>query len=181
MIRKLPRITSDCLPVEPFDRVRFYQGQILTTADLQDEQNYQDGKRQLLNRCLHGSGIVCGFEITLSERSLVVAPGLALDCLGREIMISEPLTIDVSHAELPVFLNIEYTEVPVKPVPSQDTTGNPVFTRMRESAMLLLSDKSPMSGHHHGRNGRWSSCGSAHPVLLARVSVARGQVTIRAR
>ena len=180
MSRKLPRIHGDSLPVEPFERVHFFQGQILTEADLQDEQQYLNAKRHLLNRCLLGSGIVCGLEITHAEGWLVVAPGLAVDCLGREIMINEPLCIKASLADLPAFLTIEYTEIPVKPVPSQDTTGNPVFTRIRESGTLLLSEKNPMSKHHRCKT-RWSSCGSAHPVLLARVSIVRGRVTIRTR
>ena len=34
----------------------------MTVRDFEAEQQYFDGKRYLINRLLHGTGIVCGFE-----------------------------------------------------------------------------------------------------------------------
>src|SRR6185295_15824598 len=54
---------------------------------------------------LHGSGTVCGLKVTqhpdpaCRDRFVVVEPGLALDCCGREIYVGERVLVDL-RAEL---------------------------------------------------------------------------------
>ena len=79
-----------------FERTRFFAGKLLTADDLEREQNYQNGKRWLLNRMLHGPGVVSGLEVTPRGSSGVrVAPGLALDGHGREILLCRAKIVTV--------------------------------------------------------------------------------------
>lgn len=81
-----------------FKRVRYFHGMLLTDRDFREEQIYHLEKRRLLNRMLHGWGVVCGLGIdwTPGKKSLIIKPGLALDCHGNEIFVCEPYQIDVS-------------------------------------------------------------------------------------
>jgi hypothetical protein len=74
--------------VTEFERTRFFFGKLLTAEDLEREQRYHIEKRWLLNRMLHGPGVVSGLEVTPRGGSGVrVAPGLALDAHGRELLL----------------------------------------------------------------------------------------------
>jgi hypothetical protein len=73
-------------------RVNFFDGMRLTAADLAVEQQYHREMRYLHNR-LHGYGTVSGLEVTASRATVHVGPGLALDPCGREIVLTEPLTL----------------------------------------------------------------------------------------
>ncbi len=44
----------------PFERNRYFYGKLLTVRDFEVEQRYHSGKRALLNRLVHGAGVVCG-------------------------------------------------------------------------------------------------------------------------
>ena len=44
----------------PFARNRYFYGKLLTVRDFEVEQRYHCTKRELLNRLLHGAGVVCG-------------------------------------------------------------------------------------------------------------------------
>ena len=98
---------EDCKLKQP-ENVKFFSGQLLNVADFDQEKNYFNEKRHLLNRAIHGSGIVCGLELTkieLIKENCICGPegtvetisrwiaelsaGVALDCLGREIIVSK--------------------------------------------------------------------------------------------
>jgi hypothetical protein len=71
-------------------RLRHYQGQRLAAADLQDEYDNQTWLRDLHIVGLHNTwGIALGFEVNLVNRGILVAPGFAYDCFGREIILSQ--------------------------------------------------------------------------------------------
>ena len=46
-----------------FQRNNYFYGKLMTVRDFEDEQSYLNEKRHLLNRLIHSSGIVCGFEL----------------------------------------------------------------------------------------------------------------------
>ena len=76
----------------PFERNRYFYGKLLTVRDFEVEQRYHCSKRALLNRLLHGSGVVCGLGVTASDEStLMIESGMALDYQGREIVLPETL------------------------------------------------------------------------------------------
>jgi hypothetical protein len=72
-------------------RPRYFTGQLLTAEDFQAEQSYFLGRGRADNRFLHGWGVVCGLGVTPSDKGgVVVQPGLAIDGLGREIVVPDP-------------------------------------------------------------------------------------------
>ncbi len=70
-------------------RNRYYYGKLLDAHHLELEQDYGNRKRWLLNRLTLGSGVLCGLEVTASTdgRQVRVAPGVAIDGWGREIIV----------------------------------------------------------------------------------------------
>ena len=76
----------------PFERNRYFYGKLLTVRDFEVEQRYHCTKRELLNRLVHGAGVVCGLGVTASDEStLMIESGMALDYQGREIVLPETL------------------------------------------------------------------------------------------
>jgi hypothetical protein len=72
-------------------RPKYFSGQLLTAEDLEAEQSYFLGGRRRDHRRLHGWGVVCGLGVTPSSSGgVVVEPGLAIDGLGREIVVPNP-------------------------------------------------------------------------------------------
>ena len=51
------------------------------------EQDYGKLKQWLMNRLSLGKGVLCGLSVTAKNGQLCVAPGVALDGLGREIIV----------------------------------------------------------------------------------------------
>ena len=45
-------------------RVNYFHGQYLGAREFRAEQAYVRAKLRLMNRCLHGYGVVCGLEVT---------------------------------------------------------------------------------------------------------------------
>ena len=81
-------------------RARYFHGMLMTDRDFTEEQRYHVEKRKLLNRMLHGSGVVCGLEIKptiCSSSKIVINPGLALDCNGNEIYVQESCELEVGQ------------------------------------------------------------------------------------
>ena len=90
--RKAPRRgvhTSECCTDTSCDsglRNHYYEGKRLTADVFRVEQKYIIERRRLLNRALHGWGVVYGLGIRLHEPRLHITPGLALDECGRELV-----------------------------------------------------------------------------------------------
>lgn len=79
-----------------FQRNNYFYGKLMTVRDFEDEQSYLNEKRHLLNRLIHSSGIVCGFELEdpLSSPDDEVEikfskGGVVIDCCGHEIVIPD--------------------------------------------------------------------------------------------
>jgi hypothetical protein len=78
------------MPTAP-RRPKYFTGQLLTAEDFEAEQSYFLDGRRSDNRHLHGWGVVCGLGVTPSGKDgVVVQPGLAIDGLGREIVVPDP-------------------------------------------------------------------------------------------
>lgn len=113
-----------CPPVECCDdseckcglRNNFFEGKRLTPEMFRIEQRYAVERRRLLNRAVHGWGVVYGYGIKSIDadgqqgkaRSLAVAAGLALDERGRELLqvkqreldLDELILLDKQHRPL---------------------------------------------------------------------------------
>ena len=83
-----------------FERNHYYYGKLLTSKDFQAEQGYFNDKRRLLNRTLHGSGIVYGLDVvSVDDLSVILQSGLALDGSGREIVVPATQVVKISTIE----------------------------------------------------------------------------------
>lgn len=159
-----------------FKRARYFHGQMLTDRDFREEQIYHNEKRKLLNRMLQGWGVVCGLEIKPTKpasSSIIVKPGMALDCNGNEILITEEQTIDISTAPVvcaeekkmtdpcadytatelnpsALYVVIRYREIPTDPVPVYAPGGGCEekacdYARTREGFCIEVWDHPPVS------------------------------------
>jgi hypothetical protein len=88
---------STAQDIPELERIQFFTGQRLTAADLSELQRANRELRWLHNRSLHGWGIGIGFGVTgeRGETAVTVAPGYAIDCRGREIILTEAVTLAV--------------------------------------------------------------------------------------
>lgn len=70
-------------------RNNYFEGKRLTADSFRVEQEYTLGRRRMLNRAIHGCGVVYGYGIDSHESysgRLGIGPGLALDRCGRELI-----------------------------------------------------------------------------------------------
>lgn len=83
--------------IDDFDRITFFNGQSLTAADLTELQHANRELRWLHNRSLHRWGIGLGLGVNgdRGETSISVEPGYGIDCLGREIILTQQREIPV--------------------------------------------------------------------------------------
>lgn len=103
----------------PIERLNYFNGQQLAAADFRAEQQYHLTVRRLLNRSLYSPGVAAGLEVTVEpdQRTVLVAPGIALDDAGREIILRAPRRIlavgvpsEVPGVVYGNYLVIEYAE-----------------------------------------------------------------------
>ena len=95
----------------PDQRLRYFPGQMLSAGDFQREQAYFVEKLKLRNRCLHGYGVACGLQVspvpsadpcsTVSDPHqprVTLGSGVAVDCLGNEIVIRHDAAVELIAA-----------------------------------------------------------------------------------
>jgi hypothetical protein len=112
-------------------RLRWFTGRFLTARDLTDEQAYHLDRHRLHNRLLHGWGVVCGLEVRPHDRIdcahewVWVEPGIAIDCRGREILVTHreavrwPVDPDLtSDEDISAVLCLRYRECLSEPMPA---------------------------------------------------------------
>lgn len=143
---------------------------LLSEDDLAAIDEYAVAKRRLTNRHLFGPGVVCGLDVACApcdRRSVVVAPGYALDCCGNDIVSGCAQTVDVidllrelrqrtgtdcaepceDGPRQDYWLVARYTEWatdPLAPYQQDDcAVGNCEFSRTREGFVLELSCERP--------------------------------------
>ncbi|QZY54468.1 hypothetical protein [Crassaminicella profunda] len=141
----------------PFDRNKFFYGKLLTVRDFQSEQKYFNDKRRLINRALHGVGIVCGLDIIqVDDQSVSLEMGVALDYGGREIVVDNPIIKKLSMIEGflenenadYVYLCIEYDEEEKEPIHAMVNSSAKFedvseFNRYREGYKLIIKTEEP--------------------------------------
>lgn len=88
-----------------FERNNFYFGKLMKAQDFETEQSYFNEKRWLINRMVHGWGVVCGLDVNpLEDESnkltkVSIEPGLAIDCHGREIIVCKRKEVSLKPEE----------------------------------------------------------------------------------
>lgn len=132
-------MTTGLSELPDFLRLTYFHGQMLAACDFQGEQAYFVEKLRLRNRCLHGYGVACGLRVSpvRSENDcgadpdqhqprITLHPGVALDCLGNEIVVRRDCPVELLpllsaqdrgkfHDGDSVCLCIEYCERAVRP------------------------------------------------------------------
>jgi hypothetical protein len=102
---------------KPIERLNYYNGQRLEARDLKLEQEYHIRTRRWLNKSLYTAGIARGLTARYGEEKsengptpvAIVSPGLALDFLGREIILVEEKSIQIPCGTKK-YLTIRYAE-----------------------------------------------------------------------
>lgn len=103
--------------LKQFQRNNYFYGKLMTVRDFEDEQAYMNEKRYLINRTIHGSGIVCGFtnvEVKQEGSKVVLTfndGGFGIDALGREIVVppkTSKTLLNKNQSEVISDLNTEY-------------------------------------------------------------------------
>jgi hypothetical protein len=135
----------------PFERNRYYAGKMLTSTDFLAEQTYMNNKRRFINTMMYGDGIICGLSVfNLDDLSIMLDSGVAVDGLGREIILENSVVKKLSAIDgfdriksNRVSLCIRYKEEEVHPVYSinkQEKDEEYEFNRIREGYELFLTD-----------------------------------------
>lgn len=111
------RCDSQCCELECLVRPNFYCGQVLTDADLAALVEWTRSRLSLV-RHREGWGVACGLQLSCSapDAALGCAPheqgagpdiwvgnGYALDCCGNDLVLCEPLRVDLSPLCRPAF------------------------------------------------------------------------------
>lgn len=151
-------------------RTDYFHGMLMTERDFREEQIYQIEKRKLLNRMLHGWGVVCGLNVKPTNPpspNIIVEGGLALDCFGNEILVCEEQTVDLTvkpcattaaydpcaqyvpePLDQALYVVIKYDERGTKPEPVYAPGGsceekNCNFSRIQEGFCIEVWDHPP--------------------------------------
>lgn len=120
----------------PFTRNNYFTGKLLVERDFTDEQQYYINKLRHHHQLLHGWGVVNGLEViehdseSCKDKYVFVEPGGAVDPCGREIVIQDTETLELSafpaiqalvaaENENPhnLYIFVCYTECPNEPIP----------------------------------------------------------------
>ena len=138
----------------PIERNRYFYGKLLTVRDFEVEQRYHCTKRELLNRLLHGAGVVCGLGVTASDEStLMIESGMALDYQGRELLLPEAIFRKLQMLDgqetladkKDAYLCMSYAEEDIEPVNATgaETDTDRQFDLTRETCRLFLTTEPP--------------------------------------
>jgi hypothetical protein len=95
------------------ERFQFFNGQRLFASDLQGADDFNREMRWLHNRSLHQAGIGSGFAVqgNKGDREVWIGAGYALDAEGREIVLTNTMSLQVppvagDDAGAPIFYDL---------------------------------------------------------------------------
>lgn len=165
-------------PDTPLERVKYFEGQLLSVADLKAEQEYFLERQRRHNRYLHGWGVRSGLKVALaSPTEIIVEPGVAIDCAGNEIHVPAPVRLAIPTDRDGTFVRLRYQEIETAPVAqpcdaASTTPTEPTFTRIREGFLIDIVDVDPTCDQREQGMGT-PGCGSPHPLCIARLTRGR--------
>ncbi|MBD3922424.1 hypothetical protein H8B09_26970 [Paenibacillus sp. PR3] len=143
--------------LQVYERNHYFYGKLLTVRDFETEQSYFNEKRHMLNRLLHGTGIICGLQAERSGlRGISVAPGVAIDGDGQEIVAAkEQLRTDIREMDgypegggaKTLYLMLHYDERTIETVPAlggaTSCDGGCEANRVQEGLRLSWTTEAP--------------------------------------
>ena len=160
-------------------RVRYVDGQILSAADFQAEQQYLLDRHRLHNLSCHGLGVISGLKVSVSTDgsaddsvTVHVSPGLAIDCLGDELHVPQPFVQVLQPPDEDVYVCVLMTETATDFVPrigaGADDEHGTEATRIEESVVLTCELADPCAGHPvAGKRKTRTPCGKRHAISVA--------------
>lgn len=152
-------------------RVNFFDGQLLTAADLRAEQAYFLGRGRRHNRLAHGWGVLQGLGVNVAGDTVEVRPGAAIDCAGNEIHLPACVALAIPPDARRLVVLIRYVERAVDPLPVLGTDiaadeSSVQFSRIEEGCEVELSSNAVADPHPALKPGS-PGCGLPHPLVIA--------------
>jgi len=151
------------LDIPILERPAFFDGQQLLADDLESVQAYHRELLWLHSRSLHNWGIATGYSVAGSkgESTVVLEPGFALDCQGRELILAEQLMLAVpavagaSGGQPAIYyLTASYMDDrDISPETREGTCGTSGAVRLPEAPRIRWqdpNDRSLDSGYRRG-------------------------------
>ena len=136
-------------------RPSYFRGQLLDETDFRAEQEYHRDAWRRHHATFHSWGVIDGLTVTVDNGRAAVAPGVAIDSLGREVRLDEPAVLDLaglSQGET-IYVVLAYEEESGDPRPSDH--GDAGASRMIEYSVLSAA----------------TTAGAGGAVTLARVTL----------
>ncbi len=144
----------------PYERNNYFYGKLLSVDDFESEQKYMNDKRRLINRFMHGCGVVCGLNVVpVGDDTISLEAGLALDFAGREIVVDKPVLKKLTGIEGFLddteenesgsyqYLCIEYSEYEREPVYGVtglgSVNGEACYNKTAEGYRIYLTSQEP--------------------------------------
>jgi hypothetical protein len=136
------------------ERNTWWDGKVMRARDFAADTEYLLDHHRLHNRLLHGWGIVCGLYAERHPRPecaqawILVTSGLALDCHGRELVLTSDVPFELPDRAEPYLLCARFKEEKVEPVPALFAEGicdphHSEFNRYRDGVSLVVADVTP--------------------------------------
>lgn len=86
--------------------MNYYKGEFLHAEDFQCEQDFHSSLRKIHNLTLHTSGIVKGLDVIAGTGEVTVKAGVAIDIIGRELILESDQKVTVSSStDITIFYN----------------------------------------------------------------------------
>jgi hypothetical protein len=143
---------TDTTRPNQFEKNRFFDGKLMTARDMRAEQQYHAERLELVTRATTGSGIVRGLgvrslEPTDGELEISVDSGVAIDGVGRPLVVDTPTTKSVPAPEgEEIYLFVRFDEVALESVPvpeADDPASETESNRLVELFELTYRERPP--------------------------------------
>ena len=90
-----PETRIEAVSIPGPKRLNYYDGQLLLSDGLREEQMYFLHKLCQQNRAHFSIGVIKGLTLTCSEQLVTVSPGFAMDNVGQLIELSVPYSFEL--------------------------------------------------------------------------------------
>ena len=123
-------------------RLNYYTGQLLNADDFKDEQLYHVDTIRSHNRNLHTWGIARGLNVEkIGTKNVTISRGMAIDGLGRQMVLDELREIDLSKSTASsLYLIISYHD---ELTDFREGEGDKAYTRNSEECVIEYDTNEP--------------------------------------
>jgi len=121
---------EELLRMFPGARINPFDGMAVTAEVWEEAHAYHCQHQHLHALFSHGPGIVTGLEVIASDppdNAVYIRPGLAVDPLGRMIMLREPTAYDLGDADGWLHVLLSYGESRPRTDAGRDGEGGPLY------------------------------------------------------